>query len=70
MSKDTKKYIGNVVGIKVQNILYFIYIFELNVIGKDGRKDVRGHWKGPKKITFEAMRVAKKTSWMLKMLMF
>jgi hypothetical protein len=49
MSEDTKKYRGNIVGIKVENILYFIYIFELKVIGKRGRKDIKGHWKGPKK---------------------
>jgi hypothetical protein len=31
-------------------ILYiYIYIFELKVIGKRGRKGVKGHWKGPKK---------------------
>jgi hypothetical protein len=39
--------IGNVVSIKVENILYLIF-FELKVIGKRGRKDVKGHWKGPK----------------------
>jgi hypothetical protein len=48
MSKDTKKYIGDIIGIKVENILYFIYIFEPRVIGKHGRKDIGGCWKGPK----------------------
>jgi hypothetical protein len=59
MSKETKKYIGNVVGIKVESILYYIYIFELKVIGKCGRKDVEDI-EMAQKITFEAMRVAKK----------
>jgi len=50
MSKDTKgikKYIGDVRGIKVKNILYFKQRF----VGKHGKKhcmkNIGRHWKGP-----------------------
>jgi hypothetical protein len=35
-------------GIKVENILYYIYIFEVKVIGKCGRKDVEDMEKAQK----------------------
>jgi hypothetical protein len=47
---DTKMYIGDIVGTKIKNVLYFTYIFELGIIRKYGRKDVRDVGNAPKKI--------------------
>ncbi len=47
---DTKKYIGDNLGTKVKNVLYFTYIFELGIIRKYGRKDVGDVGKASKKI--------------------
>jgi hypothetical protein len=44
MSLDTKKHKG------VENILYYIYISNQGFLGKCGRKDIGGCWKGPKKL--------------------
>jgi hypothetical protein len=33
MSKDTKKYIGDIIGTKVENILYFIYFLNQGSLG-------------------------------------
>jgi len=30
-------------------LIVFSHIFKLGVVGKHGKKDVGGHWKGPKK---------------------
>ncbi len=43
--EDIEKYIGDVVGFKVENILY-LYIYKPRIIGKH-RKDIGGQWKGP-----------------------
>jgi hypothetical protein len=56
MLQDTKKYIRDVMSIRVKNILYYIF-FELGVLGKHG-----GTLEGSKKISFETTRVPKKTS--------
>jgi hypothetical protein len=39
-TKGNKKYIGDIVNTKVENILYF---FKPRAIGKHGRKDVGKH---------------------------
>jgi hypothetical protein len=46
--------IGDVVGTRVENILYF---FKARVVGKHGRKDIWECWKGFKKKSFEAIGV-------------
>jgi hypothetical protein len=43
MSQDTKKHIG------IGNFIFYIY-FKSRVVGKRGRKDIGGCWKGPKKL--------------------
>jgi hypothetical protein len=43
--------------------------FLMKVIGKHGKKDIGGCWKGPKK-SFAATKVQKMKSWMLKILLF
>jgi hypothetical protein len=45
MSKDTEKYIMNVVGTRAKNI---IYIFKPRVVGKNGRKNIEGRLKNLK----------------------
>jgi hypothetical protein len=50
MSKDikgTKKYIGDIASTKVKNIFYFLF-FKTRVVGKHGRENIGGYWKGPK----------------------
>jgi hypothetical protein len=43
MSKDTKKYISDIVSTRVKNILYYIiYVFEPRIIEMHGRKDIGG----------------------------
>jgi len=45
MSHDTKKHIG------IGNFILYIYIyFKSRVVGKCGRKNIGGCWKGPKKL--------------------
>jgi hypothetical protein len=43
--------IGDGVGTRVENILYF---FKARVVGKHGRKDIVECWKGLKRKSFEA----------------
>jgi hypothetical protein len=43
-TKGTKKYTQNIADAWVKNILYF---FELEVVGKHGRKNIEKQWKGP-----------------------
>jgi hypothetical protein len=47
---NTKKYIGDIVGTGVKNVLYFTYIFKLGIIRKYGRKDVGDVGNAPKKL--------------------
>ncbi len=55
------KYIKNVVGTKVKDIIFiYIYIFQLRIVENHSWKDVGGCWKGPKSIGFETMRGTKK----------
>jgi hypothetical protein len=54
MSLDTKKHIG------FENILYFLYFFKPRVVGKCGRKDIGGCWKGPKNLLLRPIRAAQK----------
>jgi hypothetical protein len=54
MLEDTKKHIKDVVGTRAKNISY-IY---LNI--RKYRKDIGGHWKGPKKIVLKIMKNIKK----------
>jgi hypothetical protein len=46
MLEDTKKYIGTIIGTKVENILY--YIFKQGIVGNHGKNNVGRPWKGPK----------------------
>jgi len=59
MSKDIEKHIGNIASTRVKNILYYIF-FEPMVVGKHGRKDIGGCWKGPKNMAFEATKATQK----------
>jgi hypothetical protein len=62
MSKDTNKYIKDVVNIRV-----FYILFKPRVVGE------QGHWdllKKLKNIAFDVMRVPKKASWVLEKLIF
>jgi hypothetical protein len=45
--------------IKIKNILH-LYFFKSRVIGKHGRKNIWGCWKGPKIIVFDTMKGRKK----------
>jgi hypothetical protein len=48
MLEDIEKYIGDVVGFRVENILY-LYILKTRLIGEH-RMDIGGHWNlTPKK---------------------
>jgi hypothetical protein len=49
--------------------LIICIFFEPRVARKHGRKDIGGHWKGPKEL-FLGNKVAKTNSCMLKILMF
>jgi len=60
MLEDTKKYIGDVMGIRSKNISCFNIFFDLGVIGKHGKKDLGGTLDRPPKIAFEIMKCAKK----------
>jgi hypothetical protein len=68
MLEDIEKYIRDVVGFKVENVLY-VYFFKPRIIEKH-RMDIRGHWKGPQRFIFKLMRNIKKNTWVLKILMF
>jgi hypothetical protein len=57
MLEDNKKYRVVIMGIKVENILYFIFYFELRIVGKH-RKDVGGHGKGCK-LFFKKSQISK-----------
>jgi hypothetical protein len=62
ISKDTNKYIKDVVNIRVLNIL-----FKPRVVGK------QGHWdllEKPQNIAFDVTKVPKKTSWVLEKKLF
>jgi hypothetical protein len=48
MLEDIEKYIGDVVGFRVENILY-LYIYKPRIIAKH-RKDIGGQWKGPENL--------------------
>ncbi len=50
-------------------LIVFSPIFKLGFVGKHGKKDVGGYWKGPKKL-FLKQGVPKTTSWVLKTLIF
>jgi hypothetical protein len=61
MSKDTKKYIMDIMNTRVKNTLYYIiYLFEPRIIEMHGRKDIGGCWQSPPKTNFETMRCTKK----------
>jgi hypothetical protein len=67
--KDTKRYIGDIVGIKVENILYLIFFSNQGSLGcMVGR--ALGNVGKDQKFYFDPMKVPKRTSWMLKILMF
>jgi hypothetical protein len=55
---DIEKYIGDVACTMVK--IYYIYISKLGVVGKHGRKNIGGHWKGL--IFFRGTKGTKKTS--------
>jgi hypothetical protein len=40
------------------------------VVGKHGRKDIGGCWKGPKNMDFEATKATQKDTMSVKILMF
>jgi len=63
--KDTNRYIGDVVGIKVENILYFIFFSNQGSLGSMVGRTLGNVGKAQKN-SFDAMRVPKRTSWMLK----
>lgn len=63
--QGTNKYMEDILGTKVENVLYFIWNFKLEVLGKHGRKDVGGGWKDSQKIFLKQSKVPKWTSWML-----
>jgi hypothetical protein len=49
--EDTKKYIRDIAGTRVENILYYI-TFQIGVIGKHDTKGVGGMLKRPQKLKF------------------
>jgi hypothetical protein len=61
MLEDTKKYINDVVGTSVENILYFICIVILGIVEKHGRKNIGGCLKRAKKIALKVTKATKKT---------
>jgi hypothetical protein len=67
--KDTKRHIGDIMGIKAENILYFIYISNQGSLGSMVGRTL-GNVGKDQKNSFDAMKVPKRTSWMLKILVF
>jgi hypothetical protein len=67
--KDTKRYIGDIVGIKVENILYLIFFSNQGSLGSMVGRALGNVGKDQKNY-FDPMKVPKRTSWMLKILMF
>jgi hypothetical protein len=57
------------VGIKVENILYFIFFSNQGPLGNMVGRTLGNVGKAQTK-SFDATRVPKRTSWMLKILMF
>lgn len=57
-------------GTKVENILYIKYFINPRVVGKHGRKDIRGCWKGPDFIFLMQQGAPKRTSLMIEILIF
>jgi len=68
MLEDIEKYMGDVVGFRVENILY-LYFYKPRIIGKH-REDIRGHSKGPQNYILKAMKNIKRILWALKILVF
>jgi len=68
MLEDIEKYMGDVVGFRVENILY-LYFYKPRIIGKH-REDIRGHSKGPQNYILKVMENFKRISWALKILVF
>jgi hypothetical protein len=68
MLEDIEKYIGDVVGFKVENIFY-LFIYKPRIIEKH-RKVIKGRWKGPQRFIFKLIKNIKKDTWVLKILMF
>jgi hypothetical protein len=66
--KDTNRYIRDIVGIKVENILYFIFFSNQGSLGSMVGRTSGNVGKAQKK-SFDAMKVPKGISWMLKMFM-
>jgi hypothetical protein len=66
--KDTNRYIRDIVGIKVENILYFMFFSNQMSLGNMVGRTLGNVGKAQKK-SFDATRVPKRTSWMLKILM-
>ncbi len=62
--EDTHKYIG---ALWTLGLNFFSFKKKSNqvIIGKHGRKVIKEHWKGTKKIPFDTTRGTKKTSWVL-----
>jgi hypothetical protein len=69
MSKNTKKYIGDIISTKVENVLYFIYFLNQGSLGSMVGGTFEDAGKALK-IYFEATRTPKRTLWMLKILWF
>ncbi len=59
-TKGTKKYIEDIASSRERNIVYFIF-FELGDVGKNGRKNIGGCWKGPI-FSFKAIKDTKNGS--------
>jgi hypothetical protein len=66
--KDTNRYIRDIVGIKVENILYFIFFSNQGSLGSMVGRTSGNVGKAQNK-SFDAMKVPKGISWMLKMFM-
>ncbi len=60
MLEDTKKYIMDVVGTSVENILYFICIVILGICWEAWQEKHWGMFEKAKKIAFKATKATKK----------